>query len=45
MTELMAALGEKTVKTFKDIKMYHAPQRDYPEPMLVVDINTNRPCH
>ena len=42
LTEFMAALGEKPVKAFEDMKLYHAPQRDDPEPMLVVDTNTNR---
>ena len=38
----MAALGEKPVKAFDDMKLYYAPQRDDPEPMLVVDTKTNR---
>ena len=42
LTEFMSALGEKPVKAFGDMKLYHAPQRDDPEPMLVVDTNTNR---
>ncbi len=42
LTEFMAALGEKPVKTFEDMKLYYAPQRDDSEPMLVVDTNTNR---
>lgn len=42
LTEFMAALGEKPVKIFGDMKLYYAPQRDDPEPMLVVDTNTNR---
>lgn len=42
LTEFMAALGEKPVKVFEDMKLYYAPQRDDPEPMLVVDTNTNR---
>lgn len=42
LTEFMAALGEKPVKAFGDMKLYYAPQRDDPEPMLVVDTNTNR---
>ena len=37
LTEFMAALGEKPVKAFGDMKLYYAPQRDDPEPMLVVD--------
>jgi len=42
LTEFMAALGEKPAKAFKEMKLYYAPQRDDPEPMLVVDTNTNR---
>lgn len=42
LTEFMAALGEKPVKSFDDMKLYYAPQRDDPEPMLVVDTRTNR---
>ena len=42
LTEFMAALGEKPVKAYWDMKLYYAPQRDDPEPMLVVDTNTNR---
>ena len=42
LTEFMAALGEKPVKAFGDMKLYYAPQREDPEPMLVVDTNTNR---
>lgn len=42
LTEFMAALGEKPVKAFEDMKLYYAPQRDDPEPLLVVDTNTNR---
>lgn len=42
LTEFMAALGEKPVKAFGDMKLYYAPQRDDPEPMLVVDTQTNR---
>lgn len=38
----MAALGQKPVKTFRNLKLYYAPQREDPEPMLVVDIYTNR---
>ena len=41
LTEFMAALGEKPVKAFEDMKLYYAPQRDDPEPMLVVDTKTN----
>ncbi len=42
LTEFMAALGEKPVKSFDDMKLYYALQRDDPEPMLVVDTKTNR---
>lgn len=42
LTEFIAALGEKPVKAFGDMKLYYAPQRDDPEPMLVVDTKTNR---
>lgn len=42
LTEFMAVLGEKPVKAFGDMKLYYAPQRDDPEPMLVVDTKTSR---
>lgn len=42
LTEFMAALSQKPVKAFGDMKLYYAPQRDDPEPMLVVDTKTNR---
>lgn len=42
LTEFMAALGEKPVKAFGEMKLYYAPHRDDPEPMLVVDTKTNR---
>ena len=42
LTEFMAALGEKPVKSLDDMKLYYALQRDDPEPMLVVDTKTNR---
>lgn len=42
LTEFMAALGEKPVRKMEDLILYYAPQRDDPEPMLVVDTNTNR---
>ncbi len=42
LTEFMAALGEKPVKAFEDMQLYYAPQRDDPEPLLVIDTNTNR---
>ena len=42
LTEFMDALGEKPVKSFEDMKLYYAPQRDDPEPMLVVNTSTNK---
>lgn len=42
LTEFMEALGEKPVKAFEGMKLYYAPHRDDPEPMLVVDTNINR---
>ena len=42
LTEFMEALGEKPVKAFEGMKLYYAPQRYDPEPMLVIDTNTNR---
>ena len=42
LTEFMAALSQKPVKAFGDMKLYYAPQRNDPEPMLVVDTKTNR---
>ena len=42
LTEFMAALGEKPGKSFEDMKLYYAPQRDDPEPMLVVNTSTNK---
>lgn len=42
LTEFMAALGEKPVKAFGDMKLYYAPQRDDSGLMLVVDTKTNR---
>ena len=42
LTEFMAALGEKPVQAFGDMKLYYAPQRDDTEPILVVDTKTNR---
>ena len=42
LTEFMAALGEKPVKSFENMKLYYAPQRDDPEPMLVVNTSTNK---
>lgn len=42
LTEFMAALGEKPVRSFENMKLYYAPQRDDPEPMLVVNTSTNK---
>lgn len=42
LTEFLEALGEKSVKSFENMKLYYAPQRDDSEPMLVIDTNTNR---
>lgn len=42
LTEFMAALGEKPVKSVGDMMLYYAPQRDDHEPMLVVDTKINR---
>ncbi len=42
LPEFMAALGEKPIRKMEDVILYYAPQRDDPEPMLVVDTNTNR---
>lgn len=42
LTEFMAALGEKPVKAFGDMKLYYTPQRDDLEPMLVIDTKANR---
>ncbi|WP_290460653.1 hypothetical protein [Bacteroides caecimuris] len=42
LTEFMAALGEKPVRFFENMKLYYAPQRDDPEPMLVVNTSTNK---
>ena len=42
LTEFMAALGEKPVRVFENMKLYYAPQRDDPEPMLVVNTSTNK---
>lgn len=41
LTEFMAALGEKPVTSFDDMKLYYAPQRDDSEPMLLVDTVKN----
>lgn len=42
ITAFLDALGEKPVKGFESMKLYYAPYRDDPEPMLVVDEKTNR---
>ncbi len=42
LTEFMAALGEKPVRSFENMKLYYAPQRDDHEPMLVVNTSTNK---
>lgn len=42
LTEFLASLGEKPVKAFEDMKLYYAPQRNDPDPMLMVDTTTNR---
>ena len=42
LTEFMEALGEKPVRSFENMKLYYAPQRDDPEPMLVVNTSTNK---
>ena len=41
ITSFLDALGEKPVKTFQDMKLYYAPHRDDPEPMLIVDEKSN----
>ena len=42
LTEFMAALDEKPVKSFKDMKLYYAPHRNDGEPMFVINTSTNR---
>lgn len=42
LTEFMAALGEKPVKTYDELQLYYAPYRNDPEPVFVVDTQTNR---
>lgn len=42
LTEFMEALGEKPVKTYDELQLYYAPYRDDPEPVFVVDTQTNR---
>lgn len=42
LTEFLAALGEKPVKSFEEFKLYYVPYRDDPEPMLLVDTKKNR---
>lgn len=41
LPSFLDALGEKPVKTFQDMKLYYAPHRDDPEPMLIVDEKSN----
>ena len=41
ITAFLDALGEKPVKSFNDMKLYHAPYRDDTEPMFVVDTKSN----
>lgn len=42
LTEFMAALGEKPVKAYDELRLYYAPYRNDPEPVFVVDTQTNR---
>ena len=42
LTEFMAALGEKPVKTYEELQLYYAPYRNDAEPVFVVDTQTNR---
>lgn len=42
LTEFMAALGEKPVKTYNELQLYYSPYRNDPEPVFVVDTQTNR---
>ena len=42
LTEFMAALGEKPVKAYDELQLYYAPYRNDPEPVFVVDTQTNR---
>lgn len=42
LTEFMAALGERPVKTYDELQLYYAPYRNDPEPDFAVDTQTNR---
>ncbi len=42
LTEFMAALGERPVRTYDELQLYYAPYRDDTEPVFVVDTQTNR---
>lgn len=42
LTEFMVALGEKPVKTYDELQLYYSPYRNDPEPVFVVDTQTNR---
>lgn len=42
ITQFLDALGEKPVKEFDDFKLYYAPYRDDPEPMLCVNDSMKR---
>lgn len=42
LTQFLDALGEKPVKEFDDFKLYYAPYRDDPEPMLCVNDSMKR---
>lgn len=42
LTEFMAALGEKPVKAYDELRLYYVPYRNDPEPVFVVDTQTNR---
>lgn len=42
LTEFMAALGEKPAVEYEGAAMYYTPYRDDPEPIFLVDANTNR---
>lgn len=42
LTDFMAALGEKPVQTYDELKLYHVPYRHDREAVFVVDTQTNR---
>lgn len=42
LTEFMAALGERPVKTYDELQLYYVPYRNDPEPVFVVDTQINR---